>query len=128
MFSDERLAMHLFFSSAGFIFTVFVGVAAFVLAAIHTPTGLKQLIDMANVGLSNLLTAYVPDQYSVLIGFVFDGKNVVLMGFIIAARIILSMLITIFAPASPGRDPRFLMEEPEGKGPSPFDRWGRGKS
>jgi hypothetical protein len=100
----------MFLSSASFFFTVIVGVAAFVLAAIHAPTELKQLIDAANVALNNFLSSYVEDRYSVLIGFVFDGKNVVLMGFILAARLLMSIIGSILnlggAQPAPNPDAR----------------------
>ncbi|MDZ4791961.1 MAG: hypothetical protein SGJ17_12265 [Hyphomicrobiales bacterium] len=121
------IGMRLFFSSAGFIFTVAVGVAAFVLSAIHAPTELKQMIDAANVFISQVLSAYVEDRYSVLIGFVFDGKNLVLMGFIIATRLVFSILMSVLFPAQalPGRDVSQSQSQSQSQGQSPFKLWGR---
>ncbi|MDX2265314.1 MAG: hypothetical protein NW215_10125 [Hyphomicrobiales bacterium] len=118
--------MHMFLASANFMLTIAVGVAAFVLAAIHAPTELKQLIDAANVGLNQVLTAYVDDRYSVLIGFVFDGKNVVLMGFIIATRIVFALIWALFFPA-----PQRMNAMPAGDDAAPARDssafWGWGK-
>ncbi len=117
--------MRLFFSSAGFIFTVIVGVAIFVLSAIHAPTELKQLIDMANRFINEVLSAYVEDRYSVLIGFVFDGKNLVLMGFIIATRLIFSIFMSVLFPGPSALEPRVSQSQSQSQQQSPFKLWGR---
>ncbi len=120
--------MRLFFSSAGFIFTVAVGVAVFVLSAIHAPTELKQLIDIANGFINRILSAYVEDRYSVLIGFVFDGKNLVLMGFIIATRLIFSLFMSVLFPTQPFPEQRVSQTQSQSRQQSPFKLWGRKSS
>lgn len=119
--------MHLFFSSAGFMLTIAVGVAAFVLSAIHAPTELKQMIDVANGFINQVLSAYVEDKYSVLIGFVFDGKNLVLMGFIIATRLIFALLMSVLFP-SPAADRANSPVSGQSQQQSPFKLWGRKSS
>jgi hypothetical protein len=116
--------MRLLFSSFYFVVTLVVGAIAFAFTAIEFPGIMREMI-----GVAQLLPAYLSqfgltDQYMVWIEILLSGDKLVLLGFVLAARIFLSILAGVFGPLFESGSPRAsFVETPHGKA-SPFYRWG----
>ncbi len=119
--------MWMFLSAMGFFVTLIAGVLAFVFAAIHYPGFMTNLITSADQIINASLDQYVADRYSVIVKFVFGGNNLVLMGFIVATRIVFSLLMAVFFPfsAADRHEADFSDSGSRSSLPSPFYRWGR---
>jgi len=119
--------MWMFLSSLGFFVTLVAGVLAFVFAAIHYPGFMTNLITSADQLINATLDQYVADRYSVIVKFVFGGNNLVLMGFIVATRLVFSLLLALFFPFSAADRRKADILESGSRSPqiSPFYRWGR---
>ncbi len=119
--------MKFFLSSFGFLLTLIAGVLAFAFTAIEFPATMRELLHAGEALRSQLSTLGIPDTYMVWIDILLGGDKLVLLGFIILARLIFGILVSIFSPF-PSADRRmadYADSSSRSLRPSPFDRWGR---
>jgi hypothetical protein len=116
--------LRILFSSVSFVVTLIIGAIAFAATAIHFPAIMRDLIAMAqqlpgylaNLGLSN--------DYLVWVDILLSGDKLVLLGFVLAARILVSIVASVFAPLFERDMPRAsFVSTPRAK-MSPFHKWG----
>jgi hypothetical protein len=105
----------LLFITFSFILTVIIGAVAFAFTAMTYPTTMRQLMSNAEQLRNQLGTIGINDSYMVWVDILLQGDNLVLMGFIIAARIIMALLGALFSRGS---------YDDDGPRRSPRRRWG----
>lgn len=115
--------MRILFSSLSFVVTVIVGAIAFAVTAIQFPAVMRQLIEMAQ-GLPGYLASLgIPDTYMVWLDILLTGDKLVLLGFIMATRIVWAVIAGAFGPDDT-RSPRASFAPSGHLQVSAFDRWG----
>lgn len=97
-----------------FILTVIIGAVAFAFTAMTYPTTMRQLMSNAEQLRNQLGAIGIDDSYMVWVDILLQGDNLVLMGFIIAARIVFALLGALFSGSGQDDGPRR----------SPRRRWG----
>lgn len=113
--------MRLFFSSFSFLATMVIGAIAFAFTAIEFPAIMNDLMAYAQSLPSYLKNMGLSDTYMVWINILVTGEKLVLLGFILAVRIVLSVVGSIIAPIfepAPSRS-AYARED------SAFNGWGR---
>jgi hypothetical protein len=115
--------MRLFFSSVSFIATVVLGTLAFAATAIEFPGIMRDLIAAAEQLRGYLAETGLSDSYMVWVDLLISGDKIVLLGFIIATRVLLALLVAVAGPifTSSPRTTAFISAP---KSDSPFDKWG----
>jgi hypothetical protein len=116
--------MRLLFTSFSFAFTLIVGALAFAATAIEFPGVMRELLGAAQTLSGYLSTLGLSDRYLVWIDILLSGDKVVLLGFVLATRIVFSILGGVFSPLFEGSAPRASFVEGGHGGTSPFHRWG----
>jgi len=116
-------ALRLFFSSFYFMATIAIAVAALIVTGIQFPDTLIVLKREADLLLNMVSDSYFEPRYALLREFVFDGKNVILIGYVIATRVVLALLRALLFPSDDYWDRR--RDERGHDGKSPFNRWGK---
>ena len=112
--------MRILFSSFGFVLTMVVGAIAFAFTAIEFPGIMRELIAYAQTLPAYLSNMGLSDQYMVWVEILLSGDKLVLLGFILAARIVLSIVGSVLSPLwEPA--PRSYQQQGQG---SAFDGWG----
>jgi hypothetical protein len=120
-------AMKLIFSSFYFTLTIAIAVAALIISGIEFPETVKTFKHAADHFLDLFSDAFLPANYALLREFVFDGKNVLLISYVIATRVVLAILRELFFPSDDYWDRRRIERE-QNAGKSPFHRWGKRSS
>jgi hypothetical protein len=119
----ESEAMRLLFTSFSFILTLIVGAIAFAATAIEFPSIMREFIAVAQMLPAYLSSFGLSDRYMVWIDILLSGDKLVLLGFVLATRIIFAVLGGVFGPLFESGTPRAsFIETPHGK--SPFHGWG----
>ncbi len=113
--------MRILFTSFTFVVTLVVGALAFAFTAIEFPAIMRDLIAYAQALPGYLSSLGVSDRYLVWVDILLSGDKVVLLGFIIATRILFAMISAIVGGDSPPRRVSFVSE----KNGSPFKGWAR---
>lgn len=113
--------MRILFTSFSFLATMVIGAIAFAFTAIEFPTIMRELIGYAQMLPGYLSTLGLGDRYMVWLEILLTGDKLVLLGFILATRILLAIVTTIVASDYPPARTSFV-EESKG---SPFKGWGR---
>lgn len=109
--------MRILWSSFVFILTLIVGAIAFAATAIEFPSIMRQLIEIAQQLPPYLAQLGISDTYLVWTDIILSGDKLVLLGYVLATRIIFALLGIVFGPlfgfggADAGRE-------------SAFHRWG----
>lgn len=114
--------MRIFFSSLGFVATVIIGAIAFAVTAIQFPAIMRQLIEVAQRLPGYLSSLGIPDNYMVWLDILLTGDKLVLLGFVMAARIVWAVIIGAVGPGD-ARSSRASFA-PSHLQISAFDRWG----
>jgi hypothetical protein len=113
--------MRILFSSFSFLATMVVGAIAFAFTAIEFPTIMRDLIAYAQ-GLPGYLSSLgVGDRYMVWMDILLTGDKLVLLGFILATRILFSIITGIVGGDQPPARASFAPE----KDGSPFKGWAK---
>ncbi len=86
----------LLFISVGFFFTMVLGAIAFAFTAMTYPGTMRQLMAGAETLRNQLSTFGISDNYMVWIDILLQGDNLVLMGFIVLARILIAIVAGLF--------------------------------
>ena len=117
--------MRLFFSIWSFAFTIILALIAFGYTAIYYPTTMRYLLASAQHMRDQVSMLDLPDSTMVWVDIFLDGKQIVLVGFSIAVRIIIALIQVLFGGASAPRSNLSASSAPPAsrKG-SPFSRWG----
>ena len=115
--------MRIFFSSLSFVVTVVIGAIAFAVTAIQFPGIMRQFIEIAQ-GLPRYLASLgISDAYMVWVDILLSGDKLVLLGFILAARIVLAVIIGALGLTDSGPS-RVSFTQSRQLQVSAFDRWG----
>ena len=115
--------MRILFSSFSFVATLVVGAIAFAFTAIEYPAIMRDLIAYAQALPGYLSSLGVSDRYLVWIDILLSGDKLVLLGFILATRILFSMIRGIVGGGDqPPARASFVAEKQQG---SPFTGWGK---
>lgn len=96
--------MRVLFISVSFFFTMILGALAFAFTAMNYPGTMRSLMAGAEQLRNQLSTFGISDSYMVWIDILLQGDNLVLMGFIVVARIFIAILGSIFS-RSPEEEP-----------------------
>lgn len=115
----------LLFISFTFMLTVVLGAIAFTFTALTYPGTMRQLMSGAERLRDQLSTFGLSDNYMVWVDILLQGDNLVLMGFIIVARIVMAIIGSLFnrSPRDGGSVPP-AAERGGGRARSQFYRWG----
>src|SRR5262245_24039186 len=98
--------MRLMFSSFYFVITLVSGAIAFAATAIEFPGIMREFIAIAQKLPAYLSTFGLSDQYMVWIDILLSGDKLVLLGFVLATRLFLTILAGVFGPLFDGGSPR----------------------
>jgi hypothetical protein len=85
---------------------------------------MRELISAAQLLPAYLSSFGLSDRYMVWIEILLSGDKLVLLGFVLAARILLAILQGVFAPLFESSPRRASFVESPGGRSSPFHRWG----
>ena len=114
--------MRLLFSSFTFVATMIVGSIAFAFTAIEFPAIMRDLIAYAQLLPPYLSNLGLSDRYMVWVDILISGDKLVLLGFILATRLIFAMVGSIVGPISdPAPSRRSFVQSKA----SAFDGWGK---
>jgi hypothetical protein len=119
--------MRFIFSLSTFVLTMLLALIAFTYTAINYPTSMRDLLAGAQHVRDAVQLASLPDSYMVWVDIFLQPNQIVLVGFSIAMRIVLSLLFSLFpggrgAQEAPRYAPTPASSPPPSK--SPFGRWG----
>jgi hypothetical protein len=89
-----------------FMITVVIGAVAFAFTAMTYPTTMRSLMSNAETFRNQLGTLGLPDNYMVWIDILLQGNNLVLMGFIVAARVAFAIMAALFTTGGADAGPR----------------------
>ena len=103
--------------------TIVIGAIAFAFTAIEFPTIMRDLIAYAQTLPAYLSGLGLNDRYLVWVDILLSGDKLVLLGFVLVARIILSIIGSMVAPIFESAPTRSSFAR-EGDG-SAFDGWGK---
>jgi hypothetical protein len=116
--------MRILFTSVTFVATLIVGAIAFAATAIEFPGIMRELIAYAQLLPAYLSGLGLSDRYMVWIEILLSGDKLVLLGFVLATRIVFAILGSVVGPIFESGSPRAsFVEIPHGK-MSPFHKWG----
>ncbi len=115
--------MRIIFTSFTFVLTLVIGAIAFAATAIEFPGIMRELIAVAQLLPAYLSSFGLSDRYMVWIEILLSGDKLVLLGFVMAARIVLAILGGVFGPLFESNPRASFVETPGGRS-SPFHRWG----
>jgi hypothetical protein len=117
--------LRILFSSFSFVVTMVIGAIAFAATAINFPAIMRDLIAMAQQLPGYLTNLGISPEYLVWVDILLSGDKLVLLGFILVARIIVTVIAGIFAPLFEGSSARSSFAPTgHGKG-SAFHGWGK---
>jgi len=94
---------------------------AFTYTTIHFPTTMRDLLAGAQQIRNQISLLALPDSYMVWVDILLQPNQIVLVGFSIAVRFVISVIGSMFGGGFPG-EPDSTAPSPGG--PSPFSRWG----
>lgn len=115
--------MRLLFSSFSFLVTMVVGALAFAFTAIEFPAIMRDLIAYAGTLPAHLSNLGLSDRYMVWLDILLTGDKLVLLGFILATRIVFAIVGGIVGPIAGDPAPRtFVARQDQG---SVFNGWGK---
>jgi hypothetical protein len=117
--------MRILFSSFSFLATMVIGAIAFAFTALEFPGIMNDLMAYAQSLPAYLKSLGLSDSYMVWVNILITGEKLVLLGFILAARIVLSIITSIVAPIfEPAPTSASYAREEDG---SAFNGWGRSR-
>lgn len=116
--------MRLLFTSFSFIVTLIVGAIAFAATAIEFPSIMREFIAVAQLLPAYLSSFGLSDRYMVWMDILLSGDKLVLLGFVLATRILFAILGGVFGPLFEGNAPRASFVEGADGRISPFHGWG----
>jgi hypothetical protein len=94
------------FTGFSFFFTIVLGAFAFAFTAMTYPSTMRQLMAGAEQLRNQLSALGIPDTYMVWVDILLQGDNIVLMGFIVLARIFVALVGSLFGRSGgDGRPP-----------------------
>ncbi len=103
-----------------FILIMILSLFAFSYTLINYPSTMRELQRSALYFREQFHAFSLPDNYMVWLDVFLQENQIVLVGFSIAMRIVVSILSAIFSRRKGGRAPA----APKGASASPFSRWG----
>jgi hypothetical protein len=109
--------MRILFTSFSFVFTLILGSIAFAATAIEFPSLMRELIGLAQQLPPYLSNLGLSDTYLVWTDILLSGDKLVLLGFVLATRIVLALLGIVFGPL-------FGFGSGRAEQDSAFHRWG----
>src|SRR5918998_3824573 len=90
--------MRILFSSFTFVVTVILGAIAFAFTAIEFPAIMRDLIVYAQTLPAYLSGLGLSDTYMVWVEILLSGDKLVLLGFVMAARIVVAIVGSVLSP------------------------------
>jgi hypothetical protein len=121
--------MRILFSSFTFVVTVILGAIAFAFTAIEFPAIMRDLIVYAQTLPAYLSSLGLSDNYMVWVEILLSGDKLVLLGFVMAARIVVaivgSVLSPIFEGGSSSRTRSYVQQQQQQSQGSAFNGWGK---
>jgi hypothetical protein len=124
--------MRILFSSFSFVMTVIIGAVAFAFTAIEFPGIMRELIARAQTLPAYLSSAGLSDTYMVWVDILLSGDKLVLLGFVMAARIVVAILSSVVSPlfegSSSSRNARYMQQQQQQSQGSAFNGWGNSAS
>lgn len=109
--------MRVLWSSFMFIFTLIVGAIAFAATAIEFPGIMRQLIDWAQQLPPYLEGLGLSNTYLVWTDIILSGDKLVLLGYVLATRIVFALIGTVLGPL-------FGVGVGRSNDASTFEKWG----
>jgi formate hydrogenlyase subunit 4 len=100
-----------------FVFTLILGAIAFAATAIEFPGIMRQLIDWAQQLPPYLEGLGLSNNYLVWTDIILSGDKLVLLGFVLATRIVLALIGTVLGPI-------FGVGSKRSRDESAFEKWG----
>lgn len=119
--------MRFIFSLSTFVLTMILAMVAFTYTAINYPTAMRDLLAGAGRVRDAVQLASLPDSYMVWVDIFLQPNQIVLVGFSIAMRIVLSLVYSILPGGRRDREEPRTRSAPAAPPPSsksPFGRWG----
>jgi hypothetical protein len=116
--------MWILFRSFTFVLTLVVGAIAFAATAIEFPGIMRELISVAQLLPAYLSQLGLTDRYMVWIEILLSGDKLVLLGFVLATRILFAIVGGVIGPLFESGAPRASFVEMPGGRSSPFHKWG----
>jgi hypothetical protein len=119
----ESAIMRLLFTSFSFLATMVIGAIAFAATAINFPAIMRDLIAYAQQLPGYLANLGIGPEYLVWVDILLTGDKLVLLGFILVARILVAILSAVVINGNP---PRASFAPTQGYGKeSAFHGWGK---
>ena len=112
--------MRVLLSSFSFLATMVVGALAFAFTAIEFPAIMRDMMAYAGTLPAYLTSLGISDRYMVWLDILLTGDKLVLLGFIIATRIVFAIVGGIVSGGEPSR----VSVARQGQG-SAFTGWGK---
>lgn len=109
--------MRILWSSFTFILTLIVGAIAFAATAIELPGIMRQLIEWAQQLPPYLESLGLSNTYLVWTDIILSGDKLVLLGFVLATRIVFALIGTVVGPV-------FGVGSSRSRNESAFQKWG----
>jgi hypothetical protein len=113
--------MRLLFSLSAFAFTMILALVAFTYTAIHFPTTMRDFLAGAQHVRDQVSLLGLPDSYMVWVDIFLQPNQIVLVGFSIAMRFAIGVIVAVFSGGRFTGEPDSAASPP---GSSPFSRWG----
>ena len=114
--------MRLFFSLSAFASTMIFALIAFTYTAIHFPTTMRDLLAGAQHAREQISALGLPDSYMVWVDIFLQPNQIVLVGFSVAMRLAIDLVLALFGGGTGGSAPD--SETSTSRSGSPFSRWG----
>ncbi len=109
--------MRILWSSFMFVATLVVGAIAFAATAIEFPGIMRQLIEWAQQLPPYLESLGLSNNYLIWTDIILSGDKLVLLGFVLATRIVFALIGTVVGPIFGGGSAR-------SRDQSAFEKWG----
>ena len=113
--------MRILLSSFTFVITMVVGALLFAFTAIEFPTVMRELIAHAQTLPAYLSGLGLSDSYMVWVDILLSGDKLVLLGFILATRVVFAIVGGVLSPLWESSPRRYQQQDQA----SAFDGWGR---
>jgi hypothetical protein len=120
--------MRILFSSFTFLLTIVLGAIAFAFTAIEFPGIMRELIAYAQTLPAYLSSAGLSDNYMVWVDILLSGDKLVLLGFVLAARIVIAIISSVVSPlfeSNPSRTSSYIRQQQQQSQGSAFTGWGK---
>jgi hypothetical protein len=120
--------MRILFSSFTFLLTIVLGAIAFAFTAIEFPGIMRELIAYAQTLPAYLSSTGLSDNYMVWVEILLSGDKLVLLGFVLAARIVIAIIGSVVSPlfeSNPSRTSSYIRQQQQQSQGSAFTGWGK---